>query len=193
MAYTLVATDTALASVIPSNSARAGGIVFPIARSVAEAYNSHPGPTRRRLGSFLMTAVYQAEVVACAMFLTSQASNVIIARFALAASGFELTYSRWLIGAIVPGLVSLLSVVYLIYRINPPEVTHTPQAVALARETLERMGPMSRNERVGAGGLFDPPHHAVAVSGPGRECLHDQQIHRALEHRNRVIPHDSSL
>ena len=148
VAYALVATDTALASVIPSNSARAGGIVFPIARSVAEAYDSAPGPTRRRLGSFLMAAVYQADVVACAMFLTGQASNVIIARFAFNATGFELTYSRWLIGAIVPGLASLLLVVYLIYRINPPEVTHTPQAVALARETLERMGPMSRNERV---------------------------------------------
>ena len=63
LAYALVATDTVLASIVPSNSARAGGIVFPIARSVAEAYESTPGPTRRRLGAFLMKAVYQADVV----------------------------------------------------------------------------------------------------------------------------------
>ena len=31
LAYALVATDTVLASIVPSNSARAGGIVFPIA------------------------------------------------------------------------------------------------------------------------------------------------------------------
>ena len=75
LAYALVATDTALASVVPSNSARAGGIVFPVARSVAEAYESTPGQTRRRLGAFRTTAVYQADVVACAMFLTGQAST----------------------------------------------------------------------------------------------------------------------
>jgi DASS family divalent anion:Na+ symporter len=148
--YALVATDTVLASVIPSNSARAGGILFPIARSVAEAFGSHPGPTRRRLGSFLMAAVYQADVVACAIFLTGQASNPIIAKFALDVTGIELTYARWLIGAIVPGIAALLLVVYLIYWIVRPEVTDTPEAVAMAREALDRMGPMSAQERVTA-------------------------------------------
>lgn len=148
LAYALVATDSVLASVVPSNSARAGGIVFPVTRSVAEAYDSTPGQTRRRLGAFLMTAVYQADVVACAMFLTGQASNVIIAKFALSAGGVELSYATWFVGGIVPGIVSLLLVVYLIYRIFPPEVTHTPLAAELARETLARMGPMSRDERI---------------------------------------------
>jgi divalent anion:Na+ symporter, DASS family len=148
LAYALVATDTVLASVVPSNAARAGGIVFPVARSVAEAYESTPGPTRRRLGAFLMTAVYQCDVIACAMFLTGQASNVIIAKFALATSGVELTYARWLLGGVVPGVVSLLLVVYVIYWIYPPEVTHTPRAAAFARDELSRMGPMSRNERM---------------------------------------------
>ena len=78
-----------LATIVPSNSARAGGIVFPIARSLAEAYDSTPGPTSRRLGAFLMTTVYQCDVVACAMFLTGQASNVLIAKFALDAAGYR--------------------------------------------------------------------------------------------------------
>ncbi len=148
VAYALVVTDASLASVIPSNSARAGGIVFPIARSVAEAYDSKPGASRHRIGSFLMAAVYQADVVACAMFLTGQASNVIIAKFAFDVSGIELTYSRWLIGSIVPGLVALFLVVLLVYRLAPPEVTRTPEAVVLARRTLAEMGPMSRAERI---------------------------------------------
>ena len=148
LAYALVATDTVLASVVPSNSARAGGIVFPVAHSVAEAYESTPGQTRRRLGAFLMTAVYQADVVACAMFLTGQASNVIIAKFALGTGGVELTYAKWFIGGVIPGIVALLLVVYLIYRIFPPEVTHTPRAAEFARETLSHMGPMSRDERI---------------------------------------------
>ena len=44
--------------------------------------------------------------------------------------------------------MSLLLVVYLIYRIYPPEVTQTPHATQLARDALSRMGPMSRDERI---------------------------------------------
>ena len=95
-----------------------------------------------------MAAVYQADVVACAMFLTGQASNVIIAKFALSTAGVELSYATWFIGGVVPGVVSLLLVVYLIYRIYPPEVRLTPHATELAREELSRMGPMSRDERI---------------------------------------------
>jgi DASS family divalent anion:Na+ symporter len=148
LAYALGATDVLLASIVPSNSARSGGIVFPIARSLAEAYESTPGPSRRRLGAFLMTAVYQCDVVACAMFLTGQASNVLIAKFALDTTGVDLTYARWIIGGVVPGVVSLLLVVYVIYRVYPPEVTHTPQAARFASDALAGMGPMSRDERM---------------------------------------------
>ena len=148
LSYALVSTDAILATIVPSNSARAGGIVFPIARSLAEAYDSTPGPTSRRLGAFLMTTVYQCDVVACAMFLTGQASNVLIAKFALDAAGYELTYGKWMLAMIVPGVVALLLVPLLIYRIYPPEVKHTPHATELANEELAKMGPMSRDERM---------------------------------------------
>jgi DASS family divalent anion:Na+ symporter len=35
----------------------------------------------------------------------------------------------------------------LVYRLSPPEVTHTPRATEFARAELERMGPMSRLEK----------------------------------------------
>ena len=50
MSYSLVMTDVTLASGIPSITARSGGIVLPITRSIAELYDSHPGPTAGRLG-----------------------------------------------------------------------------------------------------------------------------------------------
>jgi DASS family divalent anion:Na+ symporter len=148
LGYAIVGTDMLLASVIPSNGARAGGILFPIARSLAEAYDSHPGPTARRLGAFLMTLIYQCEVVICAMFLTGQASNALIAKFAHQVTGIDLSYSRWLLGGIVPGLVSLLVVPTVIYKIFPPEVKHTPGASEYAARELEHMGPISRPEKM---------------------------------------------
>ena len=140
LGYALISTDMVLASVIPSNGARSGGIIFPIAKSISEAYDSHPGPTATRLGAFLMPLLYQADVIICAMFLTGQASNLLIARFAREATGIELTYTRWLLGAIVPGLVSLVVVPLLLYKINPPEIKHTPKASEFAAEELKRMG-----------------------------------------------------
>jgi DASS family divalent anion:Na+ symporter len=146
LVYALVGTDTLLATIIPSNSARAGGVIFPIARSLAQAYDSHPGPTARRLGAYLMVAVYHCDVIACAMFLTGQASNVLIARFAKEVSGVELTFTSWAVAMIVPGLTALALVPIILFRLFPPEITHTPDAASFAGRALEKMGAPSRGE-----------------------------------------------
>lgn len=148
LGYSLAGTDLLLASFIPSNAARAGGIIFPIAKSLAEAYDSRPGESARRLGSFLMLFLYQTDVMACAMFITGQASNPLIARFAQAATGLEISYSRWLLGAIVPGLVAFAITPVLLYRLYPPEIRETPRAAEIAGEELGRMGPMTRGEKL---------------------------------------------
>lgn len=147
LGYALASTEFVLAGFIPSNAARAGGIIFPIAKSLSEAYDSEPGPTANRLGAFLMLMVYQCCVVNCAIFLTGQAANGLIASFALKTAGFDLSYGRWLLGAIVPGLPCLVVVGWLVYRLSPPEVKHTPQAVEIAQAELDRMGPLSGPER----------------------------------------------
>ncbi|MFN0084804.1 MAG: DASS family sodium-coupled anion symporter [Blastocatellia bacterium] len=148
LGYALVATDFLLASVIPSNGARSGGIIFPITKSVAEAYDSKPGPTAARLGSFLMSFVYQCEVIICATFLTGQAGNLLIQKFGKQTAGIDLNYPTWLLGAIVPSLVCLAVTPPLLYRLYPPGVTHTPGAADFARNELEKMGRTSWKERL---------------------------------------------
>jgi divalent anion:Na+ symporter, DASS family len=140
LAYALASTEALLATVIPSTGARSGGIIFPIAKSLAEAYESRPGPSARRLGAFLMASVYQCNVIVCAMFLTGQASNPIIARFAQEVTSIEITYARWAIAAIVPGLVCLLLVPWVLFRVFPPDIKHTPAASELASTELRAMG-----------------------------------------------------
>ena len=148
LAYALVSTDTLLAAFLPSNSARAGGVVFPVARSLAEAYDSQPGPSARRLGAYLLFTIYQCDVVACATFLTGQVSNVLVAKFAKDIAAVDLTYSRWFLGASVPALISLAFIPWLLFKIYPPGITHTPDASRLAREELARIGPMGREEKI---------------------------------------------
>ena len=45
VSYALVLSDMVLATIIPSNGARSGGVTLPIARSIAELYGSTPGAT----------------------------------------------------------------------------------------------------------------------------------------------------
>jgi DASS family divalent anion:Na+ symporter len=149
LGYSLVFTDFILASFVPSTGARSGGIILPIARSISETYDSRPEDgTEAKLGTFLMTLLYQCEVILCATFLTGQASNLIIRNFAATQAGIDLNYSAWFVSAIVPSLVSLIVIPTFIYRFFPPEVKETPGAVDFARVQLMEMGPLKRDEKI---------------------------------------------
>lgn len=145
--YSLAATDAVLATIIPSNGARSGGVTLPIARSIAELYGSTPGPSARKLGAYLMVAVYQSVCVGAAMFFTGQASNPIAAQIA-GQNGFPITWASWFIAGSVPGIASLAVIPWLVMRLFPPEIKKTPEAAAFAAEQLKKMGPMSRAERI---------------------------------------------
>src|SRR5688572_11436581 len=148
LGYALASTELLLGTIIPSTGARSGGIIFPIGKSLAEAYDSQPGVTARRLGSFLMLMLYNSNVVVCAMFLTGQASNPLIAGFARETANVELTYVTWMLGAIVPGLLAFLLVPQLIYRLHTPEIRRTPGARDIANRELKACGPMSGAEKI---------------------------------------------
>ncbi len=146
LGYGLVATDLVLAPAIPSNTARAGGVVFPILRSVAEAYDSRPDDgTAGRMGAFLTVVAFQGTVVTSAMFLTAMAANPLAAELA-SAQGIEITWVGWAVAASVPGFLSLVLGPLLLYRLFPPEVLETPGAAALARQHLEELGPLKGSE-----------------------------------------------
>lgn len=146
--YALAGTDMVLASIIPSNAARSGGVVLPIARSIAELYNSRPGPTAAMIGTFLFTAVYQSICVTAAMFMTGQASNPLAAQIAGETLKYPVTPLGWFVAAIVPGLCSLAVVPLVVHRIATPVIRHTPEAREFASAELRKMGPVSRNEGI---------------------------------------------
>ena len=55
---------------------------------------------------------------------------------------------QWAVAAIVPGLVCLFLVPLVLLRIAPPEIRQIPNARQIARDELEKMGPMSCDELV---------------------------------------------
>ncbi|HEV2689510.1 MAG TPA: DASS family sodium-coupled anion symporter [Bryobacteraceae bacterium] len=147
LGYSVAASDVTLAPFVPSDTARGGGIIYPIARSLAQVFESEPGPTAGRIGSYLMLVAFHTTYTASAMFLTGMVSNPLIAEFARKIAHVELSWITWALAAIVPGLLTLTIVPYLLYRLNPPEIRDTRQAQRLAIDELHRMGPLSSRER----------------------------------------------
>jgi len=146
LGYGLIATDLVLAPAIPSNTARAGGVVFPILRALSEAYGSRAGDgTARKMGAFITITAFQGTIVTSAMFLTAMAANPLAAKLA-GDMGITISWTGWATAAIVPGMVSLLVVPYLLYKLLAPEITSTPAATRMANEELARMGPMKADE-----------------------------------------------
>jgi DASS family divalent anion:Na+ symporter len=154
LSYALIATDFVLASVVPSNGARNGGIVIPITVAVSETYDSRPEDgTAPRLGEYLTYLLYQTECVIAATFLTGHAGNFVMRKLSMETSGIELTYLGWLAAAIVPALISLAIIPAVIYKFFPPEVKATPTAPEFARDELAKMGSVSRDEWILIGTL----------------------------------------
>ncbi len=177
LGYSLAAADFVLAPFIPSDTARGGGIVFPVVRGVAADFGSEPGPSAKLIGEFLILVSYHTTYTASAIFLTGMAANPLIADFARRIGHVDLTWIRWLEGSIVPGALTLLLAPLLIRKLAPPKIRDTAPARAFARQELERMGPMQAREKrlvaillaVMAGWITSPWHGisntVVALAG----------------------------
>jgi len=177
LGYSITAADLVLAPFVPSDTARGGGIIYPIVRSVATAFDSKPGTTAKRLGSYLVLVGFHSTYVTSAMFLTGMAANSVIAEFADNLAHVDLTWMRWMIGASIPGVLTLSLIPYLLYLVAPPIVRNTAPVRDLATSELRRMGPISHQERrlivimlaVMAGWITSPWHgissSVVAIAG----------------------------
>ena len=148
LGYVMCISDLILAPATPSNTARGGGVLYPIVRSLSSAFESEPGPTARRVGAYLMTTQFQGNCITSAMFMTAMAANPLIAVLSKQTLKIDISWGLWALAASVPGLVALIIMPYFLYKVYPPELKHTPEAKELARTELEKRGPMSTAEKI---------------------------------------------
>lgn len=149
--YGLAICELVLAPFTPSNTARGGGIVHPIMRSIAGAFDSDPAKgTQGKVGTYLALVNYHANPITSAMFVTATAPNPLVVDYVAKASGqtLQLSWTTWALCMLVPGLLCLLLMPLVIFLLCPPELKSTPNAIDYARSELTRMGPLSGKERV---------------------------------------------
>lgn len=154
LSYGLAMTDFFLSPFIPSNTARGGGIVYPIVSSLAEENGSCPTKgSQRRLGGFLVKVCFHVNAVTSGMFLTAIVGNPLVASFASSVD-VHLDWTTWAAAASVPGLLNLAILPWLIYKLYPPELTTSPDSAVRARKQLLDMGPLGMAEWLMLGTFF---------------------------------------
>ena len=146
LGYSLIATDLVLSPAIPSTTARAGAIVFPLLQSLTStAFGPADSPGGRQTSAFLTLTAFHGTVITSAMFVTAMAPNTLIVELARQ-QGITISWTMWAVAALVPGAISLGIMPLLIYRLCPPGFREAPEAPALARDELARMGNIKRGE-----------------------------------------------
>lgn len=148
VAYVMSLTDFIVAPFTPSNTARGGGIIYPIVRSICAAIDSEPGSARQKTGAFLMFSSYCAVITSACIFLTGASNNAVVITLTKDLFGVELTWMSWFIACIAPGLVLTVITPWLLYKIINPELKETPETKLLAKKELAAMGPMKTSEKI---------------------------------------------
>ncbi|MDD7380437.1 MAG: DASS family sodium-coupled anion symporter [Succiniclasticum sp.] len=141
-------TDLILSPATPSNTARSGGIVYPIFRNVAITLGSEPGPSARKIGSYITIAGYTISLSTSMVFLTACAPNILTAGFAKDILKVDLNWIQWFIYMSLPALLCCVAAPLILYRLYPPELKKIFNHKQLSEDGLKEMGPMTYKEKI---------------------------------------------
>ncbi len=146
LGYAVAFADLILAPFTPSNTARSGGTIFPIISNIPALYGSAPGPTARRIGSYLMWVAFAATCVTSSLFFTALAPNLLMISILGKVSHIKITWTDWFLGIAPLGIVLLLLVPLLTYVLYPPIVKRGDDVALWARDELARVGKTTPHE-----------------------------------------------
>lgn len=149
--YALTLSELVLAPVTPSNTARGGGIMHPIMKSIALSFGSTPEQgTQGKIGRYLALVNYHANPITSAMFITATAPNPLVVKLIAEATGAQisLSWGTWALAMLLPGLVALLLMPLVLARVYPPEITNTLSARDFAQGKLAELGPVKTSEKI---------------------------------------------
>ena len=151
VAYSLAAAELMIAPITPSNTARGGGIIHPIMKSIAQSFDSTPeAGTQNKIGRYLAMVNYHSNPITSGMFITATAPNPLVVDLVNKATGSEiqLSWTTWAVAMFIPGMLCLLVMPLVIYFLFPPELKETPDAKKFAKDNLAEMGEVSSAEKI---------------------------------------------
>ena len=151
LGYAVAFSDLILAPFMPSNTARSGGSVYPVAINIPQIFDSHPDKDPRKLGAYISWVAIATTCVTSSMFLTALAPNLLAVDLIAKSSGHVITWAEWA-SVMLPLMIPLfLLTPWLTYVIYPPTQKKSPEAPAWATEELKTLGAITFKEYLMAG------------------------------------------
>ena len=146
LGYAVALSDLILAPFMPSNTARSGGTIFPIIKSIPALYGSLPGPTARGIGAYVMWTAFAAQSITSSMFLTANAANLFAVSLMKETAKISIGWTEWAVGFLPVGLLLFISLPPLVYVIYPPGLKASEDVPQWAGQELAKMGTVTRRE-----------------------------------------------
>lgn len=148
LGYAIMLADLALAPGTPSNTARSGGTIFPVIRNIPDLYGSTPGPTARKIGSYIMWVAFATTCITSSMFITSLAPNAAALAIVKQTAKLDITWMQWFMGFLPVGLPLLALLPLVVYWVYPPEIKASKEVPAWAAQEIGKMGAVKIQELV---------------------------------------------
>ena len=152
LGYAAALSDLVLAPFTPSNTARSGGMVYPVFKNIPPMYGSLPDNEPRKIGGYLMWTCFTATNVTASMFLTGLAPNLLALSLIGRAPGVTnpaavtVTWMEWFLSVAPAGIVLFLMMPLLAYILYPPTQKVFLETPKWAAGELEKLGPTTRKE-----------------------------------------------
>ena len=146
LGYALCFSELILGPIIPSNTARGGGILAPIVNSMCRVLGSQPNQNPEKAGQYLHLVGAHANLITAAMFLTGMAANPLISKAAYDIFEIDFDWFNWALGAMVPGLIGLAGLPILIKNLSPPTIKSIEPIREKVKRDLKEIGPWTAAE-----------------------------------------------
>ena len=146
LGYAIALSDLCLAPVMPSNTARSGGTVYPIVKNIPPLFGSFPNNNPRRMGGYLLWTGFATTCVTSSMFLTALAPNLLAVEIARKVAHVDISWGMWALGFLPVGILLFAATPLLAYYLYPPEVKRGDEVASWAGGELVTMGRITRRE-----------------------------------------------
>lgn len=146
LGYAVAFSDLVLAPFMPSNTARSGGTIYPVAINIPQIFGSYPDNDPRKIGSYISWVAIASTCVTSSMFLTALAPNLLAVDLIAKGTGHTIAWMEWA-KIMVPLMIPLFILTpWLTYVIYPPTQKKSPEAPAWAIEELKKLGGVTFKE-----------------------------------------------
>lgn len=146
LGYAIAFADLILAPFIPSNAARSGGTIYPIATSIPAMFDSFPDKNPRKIGSYLAWVSLATTCISSSIFLTGQAPNPLALNLVSSAGVKVVDWMGWFLAFLPVGIILFAITPLLTYFIYPPEIKGSPEITKWASDELDKIGKITTKE-----------------------------------------------